>query len=393
VTGGRNQGSCGSCWAFSTTAALESKALITFDAPNQDLNLSEQILLSCTDSLAPGGDSKPNNCEKGGYASTAADVLVNYGTAEERCYPYTGANGSCGNACTGWQNDTYKIDGWSYVVNGTATSDSAIKTALQSGPVVAWMKVYQDFYSYVNGVYTRTSTTYVGNHFILIVGYDDALGAFKIKNSWGTGWGQSGFGWISFSELYPGVESTNHTQFGKWVYAFGNAVHNSPTSECDYQIDFYPVSYSGKAIDDGYYSTGIGDSGWELVVCGTYSGDTADSFVADIYDGDGNLYEKVHGHIVWAKNFKSAYIQGDTYWEDDSGNVDTFYMNGTLKASRGVYSFTTTAGETYTNDGSPWIVLFSSFKSTAGYVLDKNVQKDMKRRIRTRDKKIWKRLE
>ena len=191
VTGVRNQGGCGSCWAFATTAALESKALITFNTPNQNLDLSEQIVISCTDSLKPSGDPGTNTCG-GGYASSAADVLKNYGTALESCYPYTEANGSCGNACANWQNDTYKIDGWSYVVNGVTASASAIKTALQSGPVVAWMKVYEDLYSYVSGVYARTSTSFVGNHFVLIVGYDDAkggAGAFKIKNSWGTTFG------------------------------------------------------------------------------------------------------------------------------------------------------------------------------------------------------------
>jgi hypothetical protein len=353
VTPVRNQGGCGSCWSFATTAALEAKALITFNTPNRNLDLSEQILLSCTDSLKPSGDPGTNTCG-GGYASSAADVLKNYGTALETCYPYIGANGSCGSACSNWQDDTYKIDGWSYVVNGVSASASAIKTALQSGPVVAWMRVYQDLYSYVSGVYARTSTSYVGNHFILIVGYDDAKGGFKIKNSWGTSWGQSGFGWVSYDELNPGGSPNSHTQFGRWVYAFGSTVHNGQTPQCDIAIGF-DVTLSGRRTEDGYDSSTFTTGLRHFDVCATAQGGTIDSFTGRLYDNQGN-YWQVQGTIVWNSSFTSAYIQGGR-------NADgvASYIDGTIKYSRGKYTLSAKGGW---SDGATFIESYSSIKGT-----------------------------
>ena len=216
----RDQGSCGSCWAFSTTAALESKALITFGWPNTNLDLSEQIVVSCTDSLAPSGDARPNDCESGGYASTASDFLKYTGTSLESCYYYTALDGTCSSACSNWQGNVYKFTSWSSVVSGGTADANAIKNAVYtSGPVVAWFKVYNDFYSYHSGVYSYTSGSYLGNHFVLVVGWDDSHNAFIVKNSWSASWGESGYFRISYSEL------AGTTQFGRWTYAYpGDAI-------------------------------------------------------------------------------------------------------------------------------------------------------------------------
>ncbi len=99
VTPIRDQRSCGSCWAFATTAALESATLITLGTPGVDINLAEQILVSCSGAGSCGG----------GYTSYASDYFQDTGLPLESCYPYTGTNGNCGNACSNWQSSTYKI--------------------------------------------------------------------------------------------------------------------------------------------------------------------------------------------------------------------------------------------------------------------------------------------
>jgi uncharacterized repeat protein (TIGR02543 family) len=231
VTPVRNQNPCGSCWAFSTVAALEAMALITANKPGTDLDLSEQIVLSC---------SVAGDCLSGGSADKAADFLKNTGTSVEECYPYTGTSGSCSQACANWQNGTFKIGGWSFVVSGNNANANTIKNAIYTnGPVVAWYQVYQDFLSYSSGVYSHTWGSHVSDHFVLIVGWDDTKGAFHVKNSWGTGWGENGYFWISYNEL----NGTGVTEFGRWVYAFGNTSHNGPNL-----TPYQPPGWSDKIV-------------------------------------------------------------------------------------------------------------------------------------------------
>ncbi|MBU4231787.1 MAG: C1 family peptidase [Desulfobacterales bacterium] len=211
VTPVRDQQTCGSCWAFGPVAALEAKSLITFNWPGRDLNLSEQIVLSCSG----GGD-----CDGGGNASTASDYLKNTGTTVETCYPYTATDGACSNACPHWQSSAYKIASWQYVsLSGSGTAATIKNAIYHGGPVVAWFKVYTDFFSYSSGVYTQVSGDYEGGHFVLVTGYDDTLGAFSVKNSWNTTWGDAGYFKIAYSEL------TGPTIFGNFTYGYGNAIN------------------------------------------------------------------------------------------------------------------------------------------------------------------------
>jgi C1A family cysteine protease len=222
VTPIRDQGSCGSCWAFAVTAALESKALITFNRPGTNLNLSEQIVVSC---------SGAGNCS-GGSPRTASNFLKTTGTNLESCYPYTAQNGNCSSACPNWQNSTYKINDWSDVSSGSPPTASALKNALYtSGPVVAVFDVYTDFFSYRSGVYSYVTGSYEGGHAILIVGWNDADSAFIVKNSWDATWGESGYFRIAYSEL------TGTTRFARSSYAYGSVSETvSPSPPTGLQI-------------------------------------------------------------------------------------------------------------------------------------------------------------
>ena len=205
VTPVKDQGNCGSCWAFATTAALESQVLIGNNTPGQNnvLNLSEQLLVSC------GG---AGNCG-GGYIDKASNYIRDMGLPADSCFPYTATNSSCAQACTNWSNNAYHINGWHWVATTSPTVDALKNALVIYGPLVTTMNVYADFFNYKSGVYSHVSGTYQGGHGILLVGYNDAGQYFIAKNSWGTGWGMSGFFQIAYSQL------TNVVGFGHYTIA------------------------------------------------------------------------------------------------------------------------------------------------------------------------------
>jgi len=256
VTPIRNQKSCGSCWAFAATAGLESYTLMTQAMPNTNLDLAEQILISC---------QNPNGCS-GGYPSQASAHITSTGLPLETCFPYTaydaqdGANSVyCSEACANWQDSTYKILDYGSV----SFSVSAIKDALvNSGPLVTTFNVYSDFYSYDGGIYEYTTGTYEGGHAVLIVGYDDVNQCFIVKNSWGSGWGESGYFRIAYSELSSPI------YFGSGTLTYYGSVEQpcSGDGDCDDGDDCNGIEtcvsgscQAGNPVvcDDGFYCNGI----------------------------------------------------------------------------------------------------------------------------------------
>jgi C1A family cysteine protease len=103
-----------------------------------------------------------------------------------------------------------KISSWSWVNKDV----NALKEAIYENPVPVGLYLYQDFYNYTGGVYEHVTGIRVGGHAVLAVGWDDnppdapGKGCFKVKNSWGTGWGESGYFRIAYTQV------TNVVNFG-----------------------------------------------------------------------------------------------------------------------------------------------------------------------------------
>lgn len=243
VTPVRNQGSCGSCWAFAAAAALESYKLRLNNTPGLEFNTAEQVLVSCSGAGSCGG----------GYIGSASSYIRDTGLPLEGCYPYTGTNGSCSAACSTVFTDTNRIGSWAYVCT-TVPTVSALKNALYTyGPLVTTLDVYADFFAYKSGVYQYTTGTYQGGHAVLLVGYDDVQQAFLVKNSWGGGWGMSGYFWIAYSQLATNLATPQGCEFGYYTISYQGGAPTPPPG-CTYGVS--PTSFTiAKAGGSGYKIT------------------------------------------------------------------------------------------------------------------------------------------
>jgi KDEL-tailed cysteine endopeptidase len=186
VTPVKNQGSCGSCWSFSTTGALEGAYQIKY---NNLQSFSEQELVSCD---TKGGDSGCN----GGWMDDAFTYVKNNGglTTEDQ-YPYTsGSSGQSGTCKTSGYTIDSKVAPKSYTDVATG-SVSALETAVAKQPVSIAIQANQPaFQHYTSGVLTGKCGQRL-DHGVLAVGYgvDNGTPYWKVKNSWGPTWGENGY--------------------------------------------------------------------------------------------------------------------------------------------------------------------------------------------------------
>jgi len=183
VTSVKDQKSCGSCVAFGTVAALESRVRIACKNATMAIDLSEAHLFYC---------GCGNCCGTGWNFAPALNFCQGTGVGTESSFPYTPGNQPCKSGVTPYA----KITSWAQVLS-IADRKNIIAT---KGPVVAGMAVYADFFSYSSGVYKVTSTDLRGYHCICVIGYDDTQKCWICKNSWGTAWGDHGFFKIGYGQ-------------------------------------------------------------------------------------------------------------------------------------------------------------------------------------------------
>lgn len=127
-----------------------------------------------------GGNS---GCD-GGFESAAFKYVISNGIPTEAAYPYTATDGKC----QGVIGTKYSIKSYKTVAAGNC---SAVLTALQARPVSIAVNANK-FQFYSKGVFSNCAKSGL-NHAVLLVGFSSATNSWKVKNSWGTSWGEAGY--------------------------------------------------------------------------------------------------------------------------------------------------------------------------------------------------------
>lgn len=234
VTPAKHQGSCGSCWAFASTGAMESHLLKAGLAFNPQ-DLAEQQLNSC--------DTNQGGCCGGG--SSAIRYWETHGPIYESCWGYGDGSTSCPvetnvpcSAGAGCPQLPYRVTGYHTVSNNTDQFKASLYTY---GPSYWRYNVYTDFDTYwwqgsPGQVYvSQAGASLRGGHAVLLIGWDDAKGAFLCKNSWGAAAGPNDDGtfWIAYTGHYNNLAfgmANFSVQGGSTCKPVGATCRNS--SEC-----------------------------------------------------------------------------------------------------------------------------------------------------------------
>jgi len=177
----KDQGQCGSCWAFSAIASLECA---NFQKSGKLPNLSEQQLVDCS------GQSGNQGCN-GGLMDNAFDYVqkVSMGEDTEVSYPYKARDGKC-------MFNKANIAGTCSGHTDIATTETALQAAATGRVVSIAIAAEQDFMFYSKGIYDSTTCPTDPdhlNHGVAIVGFDSSAKYWIVRNSWGGAWGEQGY--------------------------------------------------------------------------------------------------------------------------------------------------------------------------------------------------------
>ncbi|MFV8752158.1 C1 family peptidase [Nannocystaceae bacterium ST9] len=180
----RNQGGCGSCWVFAAVGTLEASNSIINGGST---DMAEQHALDC---------SKGGSCA-GGWYTPIYEWLAGGkdGLQLESVVPYESREQTCDDK----GHTPHEVEAWGWVdAVDTQPSVDEIKAAMcKYGPVTAAVAATPAFIAYGGGVFDEGSNTGI-NHAIMLVGWDDSKGAWLLRNSWGTNWGEGGYMWIEY---------------------------------------------------------------------------------------------------------------------------------------------------------------------------------------------------
>jgi len=187
----KDQGNCGSCWAYSATEGIEAGL---FMATGQNIKLSQQQVVSC--------DKSDGGCNGGDLPTAFEYVQNNGGIDTESDYPDTSSSTGRTGKCSKTKPSVVQITDYEYAVppceSGSCKNqkESDMMAALNTfGPLSVCVNA--DWDSYTSGIYTKKCSGgyYDLDHCVQLVGYDTtgSQSYWKVRNSWASDWGEDGF--------------------------------------------------------------------------------------------------------------------------------------------------------------------------------------------------------
>lgn len=178
VTAVKDQGACGSCWAFSVVEAMEGHL---FNVTGKLVDLDPQQLVDCA------GEFGNEGCG-GGFMDRAFEYIIKYGLEAEKDYPYTGRDDAC------HYNPALVIANCSRFSYVDKTEDALKEAVATVGPISVGIDADSIFF-YSSGIFYDPNCGDWTDHAVLAVGYGTEAGEdyWLVKNSWGTGWGEDGY--------------------------------------------------------------------------------------------------------------------------------------------------------------------------------------------------------
>jgi hypothetical protein len=178
-----NQGSCGSCWAFSASATFRDALVVQ---AGQSYANSVQEVLDC--------NAQNYGCQGGFF--DVDQFFVSPGTSHEQAYgAYVGKKQTCKKI-----TKTNSAISWHYVAlssNGTPSKDEMKAAIAAYGPISIGVAAGSSWSSYTGGIYKTCNNSSL-NHAVQLIGWSDAGQYWILRNSWGTQWGESGYMRIAY---------------------------------------------------------------------------------------------------------------------------------------------------------------------------------------------------
>jgi len=193
ITAVKDQGQCGSCWAFSCTESIESQYIIK-KGQAKSVVLAPQQIVDC--------DTGDDGCNGGDLPTCYQYIQSTKGLETDANYPYTASDGTC-NADESKEMDP--ISSFQYVIPQGSTDENQMASFLASNSPMSIIVDASSWSSYSGGVLSDCGQDL--DHAVQAVGYDLGQGYWIVRNSWGEDWGENGFIRLKFGQNTCGLTS------------------------------------------------------------------------------------------------------------------------------------------------------------------------------------------